>query len=125
MAKYGITKAQQYLLDIGILQKCQVEKKEDIEQYKELVKQNLPLPEDIYYSGSILYNSGEIIHNSFFRLDRAVSEDRSNDMLLSLIASTLHKQDIKINTIKNCTIFFTVVAIFSLVTTIIVSCSAL
>lgn len=135
MYKYGITKAQQYLIDSGILLAHPVQKKEDIEKYKELVKQNLPLSDDICcYADNC---------NNFFKLIRIITEDETNDVLLSMIASTLknqrnefqkqrnelreqmQEQQNDITTIKNCVMFFTVIAIISLVATIFISCSGL
>lgn len=118
MFKYGVTKEQQYLINNGILLEYTIKDKKEIEQYWDLMKKGLPLPDDIYYSSSE-------VSDSFFKLIRIVSEDKTNDALLSLMASTLQTQRDDITTIKHCVMFFTVIAVISLVATIFASCSAL
>jgi len=78
---------------------------EENQKFKELRKNDTPLPDDIYYASDI---------EMFYRYvrDENISEDEFKDYIYLLKAKN-------INTIKNCFVFFTTLTVIGMVLGII------
>lgn len=115
--KYSSTEEQQYLVNIGVLKRNYIKEIEEAKHYQELADKNLPLPEGVYYFYDTPNNNFFNLSN-FYTLERVIDEEKTNDTILLLIASTLKDQRKDIETIKKCVIFFTVIAVISLIAAI-------
>lgn len=88
---------------LGIIRKEECSKEES-EEYRKLVKKGEPLPEGVYRYGE---------YYDFYRFIEAnLTEDEAQELLL-------YKQVTYIKTIKNCALFFVVLAVISIISSII------
>lgn len=93
-----------YKYEFDLLQKVECSK-EDCKKYKEMVENNQTLPEGVY---RYTYENGEVSPDLFYTIYKPDLTDAEIAEYLS------YKQLGYIRTIKNCVLFFTIMAIISL-----------
>jgi len=106
------TELEQLKYELGILQEIDCSYEEN-EKYRKLLKENAPLPNGILRRNS----DGSVKYASFYKVERtALSKDELSEYLQ-------YKQLKSIITIKKCVVFFTVLAVISLVCSLILALS--
>lgn len=92
---------------------------EDQKMYSKMCEENKPLPINIQEKFDDLNDSTYFYEKGYTDL---TPDEQQQYLFLKLLDSS-HSIDKKMKTIKSCIVFFTIIAIISLVATLFVSCS--
>lgn len=96
-----------YKLDFGLLQKIPCTKEEN-KKYEDLLNNGKPLPDGVF---SYIENNGKESNDTFYTIyETELTKEEINEYL------ALKKLKL-LNTIKNCSVFFVVLTIISIITT--------
>lgn len=102
---------ESYKYDFGLLQKISCTKEEN-KKYKEIVKNGQDLPNGVF---TFVDTTGKEFSDSFYTVYEAELSKEEIDEYLALKKLSL------LNTIKNCSVFFVVLTIISLLITLLYS----